>query len=209
MTMVTAPTTEPSTVERQGPCDQQPSRRLRTAARRRVVAWLIVVALLAGWWTFLRPSSMGGPLTIITVTGESMEPGLHTGDVAVMYHRDSYDVGDVVAFRSTTPDASGKGPYVIHRIAGGNGEDGFLMRGDNNDWDDPWTPTADEVAGEMQYSLSNVGAAMRWISQPFHLAALMASVMIGLILAGGKPKEQIDTADEPEATTARETVDAS
>lgn len=152
-----------------------------------------------GWWAFLRPSSLGGPLTFITVTGVSMEPGLHTDDVAVMYERDSYTKGDVVAFRaSAVPGQSGESAYVIHRIKGGDGTRGFDMRGDNNDWDDPWTPTSEEVAGEMVFFVPKMGVAMRWISQPLHLAALISAVIVALVVAGGKRDEPAAmTEDEP------------
>ena len=163
-----------------------------TATQRQLISWTLIAVLVLGWWMFLRPSSMGGPLTIITVTGESMEPGMHTGDVAVMFERDSYDLGDVVAFRANAAPGQDRGAYVIHRVAGGSAADGYVMRGDNNDWDDPWTPTADEVAGEMLFMVPQAGTAMRWISQPFHLAAAMAAVMAGMVAAGSDRDEDED-----------------
>lgn len=176
----------------------------RASARRlglwRVIVWGLLVAMVLGWWAFLRPSSLGGPVTFITVTGVSMEPGMHTDDVAVMYKRNSYATGDVVAFRSTNPQTGvADGPFVIHRIKGGNGDTGFVMRGDNNDWDDPWTPTTDEVAGEMVFFVPNLGAAMRWISQPVNLAALLAAVMTMLVIGGGPSNDAKKRPDEASA----------
>ncbi len=166
------------------------SRSMRATTPRRVVACLLVVAVALTWWTFLRPSSMGGPLTFVIVSGVSMEPGLHTDDVAVVYGRESYTIGDVVAFRASPVGRTGEGTYVIHRITGGNGDDGFVMRGDNNDWDDPWTPSADDVAGKMLFAVPNLGVVMRWLAQPLHLAALMAAITSGLVVFGGPPKDE-------------------
>jgi signal peptidase len=164
--------------------------RTRTSNRRRVIATALLVLMTLGWWAFLRPSSMGGPLTFITVSGHSMEPGLYTGDLAVLYGQESYHRGDVVAYHATAlPGESRQGPFVIHRIKGGDPRHGFVTRGDNNHWDDPWKPTADQVAGKMILSIPNVGVALTWVARPFNLAGVMAALMAGLVVAGGARKE--------------------
>jgi len=150
------------------------------------VAWLLLAVIAVSWWAFLRPAPLGGPLTLITVTGVSMEPTMHTDDLAVIYARGDYVVGDVVAFRAAAvPGQDGSSAHVIHRVVGGDGDRGYAMRGDNNDWDDPWTPTRDEVAGRMILLVPNAGVVMRWISQPVHIAALLAGVATTLVLSGG------------------------
>lgn len=165
---------------------------MKTTARR-AVSWTLLALVALGWWAFLRPSSLGGPVTFITVTGSSMEPGMHTDDLAVMYRKDSYQVGDVVAFRATPEGGrTGNGAFVIHRIKGGSAADGFVTRGDNNDWDDPWAPTADEVAGEMVLHLPGYGVATRWLAQPAHFAAVMAGLFAAAVVGGPR-----DTRREP------------
>jgi signal peptidase I len=157
---------------------------------KQCTASLVLLALVLGWWSFLRPSVLGGPVTFIVVTGQSMEPGLRTGDLAVLYERENYAKGDVVAFRATPEGGDpGEGAFVIHRIKDGDGEKGFVMRGDNNDWDDLWTPTTDEVAGEMLFSVPNAGVAMRWMSQPVHLAAMLAALMTAMVI-GAEPRRK-------------------
>lgn len=152
---------------------------------RRSVSALLLVLLTAGWWAFLRPSTLGGPLTLVTVTGVSMEPGFHTGDLAVMREVDRYRKGEVVAFRSEA--VPGKpGAYVIHRVVGGGAESGYVTRGDNNDWNDPWRPTADEVTGKLWFAVPGFGSAVRWLGQPLHLAALFAGLAASLTMLGGK-----------------------
>lgn len=173
------------------------ARARRRATVRRAVAWTVVVALVAGWWMFLRPASLGGPVTFITVAGVSMEPGMHTDDVAVMYERDSYSHGDIVAFRaSATPGQDGQGAYVIHRIVGGNADDGFVMRGDNNDWDDPWTPTGDEITGKKLLLVPGLGTVTRWLAQPVNLAALVSAMMVALVITDPKPSRARPGRDE-------------
>lgn len=190
---------------------RRPRHRERRRPMRRVVAVLVLAAMVLGWWNFLRPSTLGGPLTFIIVTGQSMEPGLHTDDLAVVQARDSYAKGDVVAFRATPPDGGNpaEGAYVIHRIKGGNGDGkGFVMRGDNNDWDDPWRPTTDEVAGEMLFSVPGAGFAMRWISHPIHLGAVLAGLMTAMVVAAPprrKPEHSAGSGDSTEHTDRTDT----
>lgn len=85
----------------------------------RVLAALLVVLLVGGWWAWLRPSPLGGPLTLVTVSGTSMQPTFDSGDLAVVYERDRYEMGDVVAYRVRRPDGH-PGGVVIHRIIGGD-----------------------------------------------------------------------------------------
>lgn len=172
----------------------KPRQRHKRVTSKLLVSWLLLLSFLLTWWLLLRPSTLGGPLTFITVSGTSMEPGLHTGDLSVVYEQDSYDVGDVVAFRHQTEDGE-LGSHVIHRIRGGDATAGFVMRGDNNSWDDPWKPTADQMSGEMLFSVPGVGTAVMWLSKPLHFAALLASLMIGMIVAGGPKRETWPSAD--------------
>lgn len=160
--------------------------RTRRWTKRRGTAAVLLVAVALGWWAFLRPSVLGGPMTFVTVTGVSMEPRFHTGDLAVVYERDDYQTGDVIAFRAEA--VPGKpGAHVIHRIVGGDAAAGYVTRGDNNDWDDPWRPTLDEVTGELLFSVPSLGSGVRWLAQPIHLAAVLAGLVATLVMFGGKP----------------------
>lgn len=167
---------------------------------RRVVSALAVVLLLAGWWFFFRPPSLGGPTTLVTVSGHSMEPGMYTGDLAVVYKTGDYAAGEVVAF---APDG-GEG-IVIHRIADGNAESGFRMRGDNNDFYDPWRPTAEDIAGELVLHVPGAGKAVMAMADPVLGGAAAAALTVFLVLAGGGRKKDDD---EPAAEPSEAEVSA-
>jgi signal peptidase len=162
---------------------------------RRAIAAVLVCAFALSWWAFLRPASLGGPLTMIVVNGVSMEPGLHSGDLAVVWERDGYARGDVIAFRHRNEDGE-LGSHVIHRIIGGDATRGFVLQGDNNDWVDAWEPTADQVAGRMLFHVPALGKAVLWIAQPLHLAALFAAVTVALVAGGGR-REDVTEPVEP------------
>ncbi len=155
---------------------------------RRIGSVLLVVLLAVGWWAFLRPSMLGGPLTPVTVTGQSMEPKVYTGDLAVMRDAEAYEKGDVIAFRARAVPGSSSA-YVIHRVVAGSANAGYVTRGDNNGWQDPWRPTADTVAGRLWCVVPGAGSAVRWMAQPARLAALLAGLAASPTMLGGRRDE--------------------
>ena len=133
----------------------------------------LIGALVAAY--FLWPTSLGGCTTLTIVSGHSMEPTYYTGDLVVS-RCGSYDVGDIVVYNP--PDVGGA--RVIHRIVGGSSEAGWAMKGDNNDFVDPWQPTNDRVLGKAVLHLPKVGlvgtvlvSPMTWISLLMVAAALV------------------------------------
>jgi signal peptidase I len=140
---------------------------LRFAALAAVVAWVLL----------FRPAGLGGPATYVIVSGRSMQPTLHGGDLVVAHDRETYQIGDVVAFRVG-------GEYVIHRIVGGNGAAGYEMKGDNNPAIDPWRPTAADIAGESRFVVAGGARPIEWLRHnPFLLACLAGSLALFLTLS--------------------------
>ncbi len=130
-----------------------------------------------GWLVLFRPVGLGGPATYVIVSGTSMQPTLQGGDLVVTHDRDSYQVGDVVAFRLG-------GRHVIHRIVGGNGADGYELKGDNNPAIDPWRPTDSDIAGESRHVVAGAGHPIQWLRQsPLLLACLAGSLALFLALS--------------------------
>ena len=105
-----------------------PSSQPFTSTSRRWLSLLFSGALLTlvlAVWVVAAPAQLGGLASYVVVTGNSMEPNLHDGDLAIVRLTDRYQPGDVVAYRH--PDI---GP-VIHRIQT-VGNDRFVFQGDNN-----------------------------------------------------------------------------
>jgi signal peptidase len=123
------------------------------------VSWALTLALVAGWFIFFRPAPLWGPASYVFVSGESMEPTYHEGDLVVARARPTYEVGDAIVYRVPEGQA-GAGQHVIHRIVGGNGTAGYVTQGDNRDSEDIWRPTDHDVAGK---AWLHVGGVLRWI----------------------------------------------
>lgn len=134
----------------------------------------MLLALMAAAWTVLAPTRFGGQATYVIVSGISMEPNLHRGDLVILREADSYAIGDVVTYRHPTI-----GP-VIHRIIGRDGER-FIFKGDNNTWLDAYRPTQAELIGKLWIYVPKAGTVIEQVRIPRNLAALVlvagASIM--------------------------------
>jgi signal peptidase I len=139
------------------------------------------VTLLALWLAFLRPPFLGGSTSYVIVAGTSMEPAFHTGDLAVVREQTTYRRGDVVAFLAG-------GALVIHRIVGGNGDEGFRVRGDNRDEADLWRPTAEQIVGRAWFHVPNAGRLLIVLSRPLNLALLLAVVTFFAVVGAGRER---------------------
>ncbi|MBJ7454191.1 MAG: signal peptidase I, partial [Blastococcus sp.] len=119
----------------------------------------VVALVLVGMWLFW-PTSLGGGTTYVVTHGQSMEPGFSTGDLAVLRPTGSYEVGDVVAYRSESLDT-----VVMHRIVAVDG-DRFVIQGDNNDFLDTDRPTEDQLLGTLFRQVPQGGKILDAITSP-------------------------------------------
>lgn len=142
--------------------------------------------LLVGVCSLIWPSSLGGDVDFVLVSGESMEPGLHTGDLVIVRDTDDYEDGDAVAFRVPEGEV-GAGSVVIHRIIGGD-EDGWHTQGDNRELADPWTPTEADVVGEQWAMVPRLGTFFARVRNPMPLGILAAAITF--VLLAVPPKRQ-------------------
>jgi signal peptidase I len=137
---------------------------------------LATIALVVVWFVLLRPVALGGSAGYEIVTGHSMEPLLHTGDLVVTQSQAAYGVGDLVVFR--VPNGQlGAGSSVVHRIVGGDGTGGFTTKGDNNPSADPWHPRASDVIGRSWIQLPGSGAWLLVVRRPLVLATIIGGLV--------------------------------
>src|SRR5436190_23736990 len=116
------------------------------------IALLLLVCIF--WAQFLRPQSLGGSAGYVLVSGQSMEPRYHTGDLVLVLKRKSYHPGDLIAYRVPKGDPMA-GAQVIHRIVGGDATHGFVVRGDNRTAPDVWRPKPGDIVGSKALRLPN------------------------------------------------------
>ncbi|MFT6942532.1 MAG: signal peptidase I [Nitriliruptoraceae bacterium] len=109
----------------------------------------IVAAVVA--WLLVGPRQLSGPVAAVSTSGQSMAPTYRPHHLVVVKRAASYDVGDVVAYRSASLDT-----VVLHRIVDRD-SDGFITKGDNNDWIDPDRPDADDIIGRVWLAVPQLG----------------------------------------------------
>jgi signal peptidase len=167
---------------------------------RRLLKFGTMAAVLAIWVVFLRPQSLGGPASYIVVRGTSMVPTYQNGDLVIIQSAPGYAAGDAIAYRVPSGEI-GEGHLIVHRITGGNGTDGFVVRGDNNDAVDPWMPRSTDIAGKSWVVVPGVGRVIATIHQPVIAGGLAAGVMVTLILAGqSRPRPRPTRRSREQAT---------
>lgn len=146
---------------------------------------VLTIGGFVAWYLLLGPAVIGGPATYVFVSGTSMEPTLHTGDLVIAREADDYAVGDIVAFRLPDGDRTETGgALVIHRIVGGSASDGYVVRGDNRMGDDPWRPMPEDVVGRALFVIPGVAPYLNALREPAVFGSLAAALTVFTIMLG-------------------------
>ncbi len=149
----------------------------------------LMMATLAAWFVLLRPAVLGGTTGYVMVSGISMEPTYYTGDLVLTRRLSEYRTGDVVAFRIPAGEQGGGG-IVIHRVVGGSAADGYELRGDNKDANDPWRPKPGDIVGKAWVHVPGGGRWFEWLREPLNLAVVIGGVSVFSVLSGREVKKR-------------------
>jgi signal peptidase I len=151
------------------------------------IALAILVCLF--WAQYLRPQSLGGRASYVLVSGKSMLPRYHTGDLVLVERQPSYHVGQLIAYRVPKGDPMA-GAQVIHRIVGGDARNGFIVRGDNRTAPDVWRPKPRDIVGAKALRIPNAVLILQFFRTPLFLALLAACFVFVQVLVGrgGEPE---------------------
>jgi signal peptidase I len=107
--------------------------------------------------TFSVLSAAGFVKARIVLTG-SMEPAINPGDIVILAPtpRTQPKIGEVVAYTGRRFSGEAVGTFT-HRIIGGNPEEGFLVKGDNNPSPDVQRPKPADVSGVVFFVIPFIG----------------------------------------------------
>jgi hypothetical protein len=100
----------------------------------------------------------------------------------VVESADSYEIGEVAAYRVPAGEVGG-GRVVIHRIVAGNATTGFTLQGDNNTAPDPWRPRQVDMVGVAAFRVAHAGRIIWLVQQPAILAGLASAIVVTVVLA--------------------------
>jgi signal peptidase len=165
--------------------------RLRLPYAKTIAVAAAQLALIAACIWFGLPQTLGGRAGWVMVSGTSMLPRLHTGDLVLVERRSGYHVGEIVAYRVPRGQV-GAGHVVIHRIIGGNGATGWRMKGDNRTAPDLWYPTNHDVVGVKQLRIPDAWFVLRVFHMPVLLALFAGFGVFFWIALGADAVEEKD-----------------
>ena len=185
----------------------QLSRAAQTRAafeRTNKAAGIALAVLVCLFWTqYLRPQSLGGHAAYVLVSGKSMLPRYHTGDLVLVEQQPNYHVGQLVAYRVPKGDPMA-GAQVIHRIVGGDAQRGFVVQGDNRTAPDVWRPKPGDIVGAKALRVPNAILILQFLRSPLFLALLAACFAFVRVLLSGDGETQAVEDDESEGLEAME-----
>jgi len=103
-------------------------------------------------------ASMTGIVKARVVLTNSMQPSINPGDIVITAdsNRVVPQVGSVIAYQARQFNGTPVGVFT-HRIIGGNGIDGWLMKGDNNPSPDIQKPKGADVLGTVVLTIPYLG----------------------------------------------------
>lgn len=150
------------------PAADRPARALRLGRGWTALRWIVIVAVATIGWINFGPTAAGGHATYIQVAGQSMLPTFHQGDLVVTRQESSYHVGQVAAYHNGQLHE-----VVMHRIIAIRGNH-FVFRGDNNDFNDTFEPTASQIVGAKWFSAGGVGGIFSFSRTPLPFALILS-----------------------------------
>lgn len=162
--------------------------------------WVLIALGLATVW----PHALGGKIEWVVVSGQSMEPTFHTGDLVIVADTGSWQIGDTVLYAVASPSGNGPGYNVIHRLVAGNAQDGWSAQGDNKPRPDPWVIKDSAIQGEEVFMIPQVGNLItRFRTGPFLALLAGALVTAAILVSPEATKKTTGTPNDQPAKSKR------
>ncbi|WP_432476791.1 signal peptidase I [Nocardioides sp. GXQ0305] len=147
-------------------------------------SWALLASVIAGALALIviPKANDARPLTVLT---GSMTGTYDAGSVVIVRDVDpeTVQVGDVITFQALSDNPA----LTTHRvvdIAYGSEGTTYVTKGDANDAVDPWTVTAEQIKGEVWYSVPFVGYPSTWLASGWLHVAVQV-IAVGLLIYGG------------------------
>jgi signal peptidase I len=145
---------------------------LRRHPLRTTLRSVCTIGVLIGTIYCMWPSALGGPVQLVVVSGNSMEPTYHNKDLLYVRTDRSIRVGEPAVYRMKS--ASGDNEVmIVHRITDRDNNGNYVFRGDNRSNNDAQPIAPDDVIG---VPILNVG--------PLPTRFLAAMPLYGTLLLG-------------------------
>jgi len=138
------------------------------------ILFLIFICLML--WVGFGPIQLGGPVSYVIISGNSMEPEFQVGDLVLARRESFYQLNDQVVYNHP------KVGYVFHRIIDQN-QGRFTLKGDNNEWLDSHQPTPEDILGKFWFKIPGASDWITALRKPINFTglAVIITAIIGSI----------------------------
>ena len=147
----------------------------------KIILIIISIPIIIYFW----PTALGGDSEFLIVLGKSMDPTILHGSIVITKKLPSYQIDDIVSF--TLKEGREVQRVVVHRIIDET-EEGFIIKGDNNEKKDPGFPTTNDIRGKVIFVIPYVGEMLAFLRNPIVLFG--SAVVIILIQAEQKRRKK-------------------
>ena len=173
---------------------------IATIARRvgNVAGWVLVAALVYLAW----PAQLGGHLSLVVVSGHSMDGTYRSGDLLMAWPHADYNTGEIIVYKIPKGEPA-SGLRVVHRVIEKKAGH-FTTQGDNRTTPDFWRPTVDDVVGHPFFRVRAGGLALKWLLSPLALAVLCGICVFWFVIGDDDEAEDDEESSDGEESTAGE-----
>jgi signal peptidase I len=168
-------------------------------AGRRVgnaAGWVLVAALVYLAW----PAQLGGHLSLVVVSGHSMDGTYRSGDLLMAWPNADYNTGEIIVYKIPKGEPA-SGLRVVHRVIEKKAGH-FTTQGDNRTTPDFWRPTVNDVVGHPFFRVRAGGLALKWLLSPFALAVLCGVCVFWFVIGDDDEAE-----DDEESSDGEESME--
>jgi signal peptidase len=161
---------------------------------------MVAVLVYLAW-----PAQLGGHLSLVVVSGHSMDGTYRSGDLLMAWPHADYNKGEIIVYKIPKGEPA-SGLRVVHRVI--EKKDGhFTSQGDNRTTPDFWRPTVDNVVGEPFLRVRAGGLALKWLLSPIALA-FVCGVCVFWFVIGKDDEAEEEQAEEDEAEDSEHDQDS-
>jgi signal peptidase I len=165
---------------------------MASVARRvlSVAGWVLVAALVYLAW----PAQLGGHLSLVVVSGHSMDGTYRSGDLLMAWPHADYNTGEIIVYKIPKGEPA-SGLRVVHRVI--DKQDGhFTSQGDNRTTPDFWRPTVNDVVGQPFFRIRAGGLALKWLLSPIALALVCGVCVYWAVVGKDEQADEAEDSDE-------------
>jgi signal peptidase I len=157
---------------------------------RSVLGWLLVAIVIYLAW----PAQLGGNLSLVVVSGHSMDGTYRSGDLLMAWPHADYNTGEIVIYKIPKGEPA-SGLRVVHRVIEKKAGH-FTTQGDNRTSPDFWRPTVHDVVGHPFLRIRAGGLALKWLLSPIALALVVGVCVYWVVVSKDDEDKDDDDKDD-------------